>query len=135
RVDGVDEVGVPGIDVHAAVVAALAVGDAAVGGVHLTPRRAAVVGAVQAEVADQEHALRVGIHRHGDRRPAGEPRQTAASYLVPGQTLVDGLEEFGLRRSRLRAPAPPSPSPSAARTSGRAAAGTGHGAHVVPYAG
>src|SRR5207247_8073572 len=107
RVDGVDEVGVPGIDVHAAVVAALAVGDAAVGGVHLTPRRAAVVGAVQAEVADQEHALRVGIHRHGDRRAAGEPRQTAASYLVPGETFISRLEAFRLSRAGLsRAPTP-----------------------------
>ena len=112
-VDGVDDVRILGVHVHAAVVAALPVGDAPVGGVHLPPRSAAVVGAVKAEVADQEHALRVRIHRDGDGRPARQARQTAARDLAPRDALVGRLEELGLRRSRLRA-APAAPAAPAA---------------------
>ena len=65
-VDGVDDVGVLGVHVDAAVVAALAVPDARVGRVHLAPRGAGVVGAPQTGVLDQEHALRVRVVRDRD---------------------------------------------------------------------
>ena len=130
RVDGVDDVGVPGVDVDAAVVAPLAVRDAPVGGVHLAPRGAAVVGAVQAEVADQEHALRVGIQRHRHRRSAAEPRQAAARDLVPREAFVGRLEELGLGGARLRTTTPTAPGAGGGDT-GRAR--DGH--DVMPHAG
>src|SRR5207302_6881315 len=76
RVDRVDDVGILGIDVHAAVVAALAVSNAAVVLVYLLPGVVAVVRAVQAPVADDEHALRIGVHRDGDGVAAGETRES-----------------------------------------------------------
>jgi len=94
------------------------------------PRAAAVVGAVQAEVADQEHPLRVGVHRHGHRRPAAEARQAAARDLVPGDAFVGRLEEFGLRGSRLRAAAGPSPVAGSANKGG-----AGRRRDVVPHGG
>src|SRR5438045_6175197 len=95
-VDGVDDVGILGIYVDAGVVAALAVADARVGRVHLPPRAAAVVGAPQAGVLDQEHALRVRVVRDRDRRTAGESWQTAARDFLPGHAFVGRLEEVRL---------------------------------------
>jgi hypothetical protein len=64
-VQGVDEVGIRGIDVDAAVVPALPVANALVVGIHLAPGGAPVVRSEQAIVGDGVDALAVGIH--GDR--------------------------------------------------------------------
>src|SRR5678816_962456 len=61
-VDGVDNIRVLRVDVNAAVVAALAVSNSLIVGGHLVPRGAGVVGTVEAPVADDEHALGVGVH-------------------------------------------------------------------------
>src|SRR5213075_693059 len=102
RVDGVDNVGIPGVHVHAAVVAALAVADARVGRVHLTPRSAAVVGAIQPRVLDQEHALRVRVVRDRDRCAARESRQPATGYFFPGDAFVGRLEQMRLAAAPCR---------------------------------
>ena len=94
-VERVDDVGVFRIDVHPAVVAALSVGNAPVAGIHATPRRPGVVGAIQPPVADQEDALRVGVHRDSDRRAARQSRQSGCSRDVgPGDATVGGLEHL-----------------------------------------
>jgi hypothetical protein len=69
-------VGVLRIHPHAAHVTAAYDARVVVG--HLSPSGAAIVGAEQSLVALEGHALRVGVHRHRDRRPPREPRQAVA---------------------------------------------------------
>jgi len=74
--EGVDDVGVFRVDGDTGVIAALAVGDPLVVRRHLPPRRAAIVGAVESEVADEIDALSVRAHRDRERdatREAGQP--------------------------------------------------------------
>ena len=87
-----------------------------VGG-HLAPGRAAVVGAIEAEVADDEDALRVGVHSR--RRPTCVPasaRQPAAGDLLPGDAAVGGLVDASCSSGPCAAPPrPPPPAAAAAR--------------------
>src|SRR5712691_10275320 len=76
HMERVDDVGVFRVDGDTGVIAALTVGDPLVVRRHLPPRRAAIVGAVESEVADEIDALSVRAHRDRERdatREAGQP--------------------------------------------------------------
>src|SRR5437870_13323305 len=98
----VDDVGILRVDVHAAVVAALAVGDPLVVGGDVAPRRAAIVGAIQSEVADEIDALRVGADRDRDGDATGETWEPATEDLVPRETTVRRFVEPRARACRVR---------------------------------
>src|SRR5262249_60613481 len=65
-IERVDDVRVLRVDVHAAVVAALAVSNSLIVGGHLMPRRSAVVGSIKSPVADHEDPLPIRIVGPGD---------------------------------------------------------------------
>ena len=99
--DGVNNVGVLRIHEDAAAIGALAVADAGVFARHVLPGRARVVRAVQARavfdvVADDIHALAIGVHGNGHCNAARKRRNLD---FIPGLALVGGFEElcrFGL---------------------------------------
>ena len=101
-VEGVNDVGILRIDVHAAVIAALAIGDAFVVRGHVAPRRAAVIGPIQSEVADQIDALRRGGVRDGNGDAAAERRQSSAHDLAPSDAAIRGLIETRTHARRVR---------------------------------
>ena len=74
HMERVNDVGILRVDEHAAIVAALGVGDPFVVCRHVAPRRAAIVGAVQPEVADDIDALRGGPDPYGDGHTTRERR-------------------------------------------------------------
>src|SRR5207302_614022 len=91
-VEGVDPVGIVRVDVDAAVVAALTVADARVVGGHLPPGRAAVVGAVETEVADDEDALTAGVVGDSDPHLAGDAGgECVAGNFGPADAIVYGF--------------------------------------------
>src|SRR6266566_1004555 len=93
-----------GVDEHAAIVAALSVGDPLIVCRHVAPRRAAIVGPIQSEITNQIDALRIGAVRDRDGEAAGEPRQASARTddLAPRDPAVRGLVETRTRLRRVR---------------------------------
>src|SRR5207249_11639003 len=89
--EGLDYVGILGLNKEPAVVAALAVGDALVVRRHVPPGRAAVIRAVEAEAADQVNALRVRPDR--DRDDAAQCWQTIPADFAPGDSGIGGFEQ------------------------------------------
>src|SRR5207245_8336150 len=87
---------------HAAVIAALGVCDAFIVRGHMAPRRAAVVGAIQSEIADKIDALRVGADRDRDGDATGETWEPASEDLVPGETAVRRFVETRARAGRAK---------------------------------
>ena len=118
--DDVHDVGILGIDPHTRTVVPLSVADARFTVSHVLPRRAAVVGSMDAGpvvdgATDDVDALAVRVHCDGHADAAGIRRQRLD--LRPGLALVDRLEEPGCaRRGRGAA----STSDSAARCAGSA---------------
>ena len=109
RRERIHDVRIAGIDEHAGGVVPLAVGDAAVVRGHAAPRIAAIIGAVQSESADDEHPLRVGVHRDGNAGAPGERGQAVPADLLPRHAFIGGLEEFRVGRpDRSATPAPAS---------------------------
>ena len=99
-VDGVHDVGIDRIHVHATVVSALSVADAQVVRGHASPRCPSIVRTCQAGVRDEIHPLSVAVHGYGDGRAAGEARKSAASDLAPVHAAVHGLVKRRARGSR-----------------------------------
>src|SRR5260221_2588298 len=102
RAEGVHDVGILGIDLHARVVAALSVTNALIVRRHLPPRGASVVRAPKARVGGNEHALRIRASCHGDGHATIQPGQATAGKLPPGDTAVDRLEDQGRGASCVR---------------------------------
>ena len=95
----VDDVWIFRVNGNAAVVAALSVANTGVGGVHLPPVRAAVIGAIQPVVGHEEDALGVCPHGHGDGGAAREAGKAGSVELVPGEATIGGFVNRGARRS------------------------------------
>src|SRR2546430_8731420 len=69
---------------------------------HVAPRRAAVIGPIQSEVADQIDALRRGGVRDGNGDAAGKRRQSSAHDLAPSDAAIRGLIETRTHARRVR---------------------------------
>ena len=103
---GVHNVRILRVHEHAAAIIALAVadphGDPQVVPGHVLPGGATIVGAVKSRalfngIADDVHALALGVHGDGDRNAAREGRNLD---LGPGLALIRGLEHQGRLASR-----------------------------------